>query len=251
MGAPGCDGAGIRLGQSVGGDVGLMSNCDHGRALRPDLYARGALVNTKGERFINEMAYAGTLGEIVIEGGHKKIWIIINKRMRDEALKIAFRARVNFYFVGLPIILGLLVGKKARTIGELARKLNAPAERLVATIEAYNRAARGAEPDVFGKDSDRMEVLDRGPYYAVEQSIDATFAPMIAFTTGGLVVDEATGLVKRNDGSLIEGLYAAGRTAIGLCSKSYVSGMSIADCVFSGRRAGRNCVTRDAHVGAS
>jgi 3-oxo-5alpha-steroid 4-dehydrogenase len=52
-------------------------------------------------------------------------------------------------------------------------------------------------------------------------------------TLGGLVVDEETGAV-----SGVEGLYAAGRTAVGLCSNSYVSGLSLADCVFSGRRAG-------------
>jgi 3-oxo-5alpha-steroid 4-dehydrogenase len=38
---------------------------------------------------------------------------------------------------------------------------------------------------------------------------------------------------------VVPGLYAAGRTAVGLCSHSYVSGLSLADCVFSGRRAGR------------
>lgn len=38
----------------------------------------------------------------------------------------------------------------------------------------------------------------------------------------------------------IRGLYAAGRTAAGICSNSYVSGLSPADCVFSGRRAGRH-----------
>ena len=29
-------------------------------------------------------------------------------------------------------------------------------------------------------------------------------------------------------------------TAVGVCSNSYVSGLSLADCVFSGRRAGRS-----------
>jgi 3-oxo-5alpha-steroid 4-dehydrogenase len=54
------------------------------------------------------------------------------------------------------------------------------------------------------------------------------------------VVDEETGGVKRDDGTVIEGLYAAGRTAVGVCSQQYVSGLSIADCVYSGRRAGRS-----------
>lgn len=56
-------------------------------------------------------------------------------------------------------------------------------------------------------------------------------------TLGGLVVAEDTGQVRRADGSVIDGLYAAGRSAVGVCSNSYVSGLSLADCVFSGRRA--------------
>jgi 3-oxo-5alpha-steroid 4-dehydrogenase len=61
-------------------------------------------------------------------------------------------------------------------------------------------------------------------------------------TLGGLVVAEETGQVRRPDGTAVPGLYAAGRSAAGLCSRSYVSGLSLADCVFSGRRAGRHAV---------
>ncbi len=64
--------------------------------------------------------------------------------------------------------------------------------------------------------------------------------PAPVLTLGGLVVDHATGRVLRADGTAVPGLYAAGRSAVGLCSRSYVSGLSIADCVFSGRRAGRH-----------
>ena len=59
-------------------------------------------------------------------------------------------------------------------------------------------------------------------------------------TLGGLVVAEETGQVRRAGGTTVPGLYAAGRSAVGLCSHSYVSGLSLADCVFSGRRAGRH-----------
>jgi 3-oxo-5alpha-steroid 4-dehydrogenase len=54
------------------------------------------------------------------------------------------------------------------------------------------------------------------------------------------VVDERTGQVLGEDGQAVPGLYAAGRTAAGICSSSYVSGLSLADCVYSGRRAGRH-----------
>ncbi len=64
-------------------------------------------------------------------------------------------------------------------------------------------------------------------------------------TLGGLAVAEDTGQVRRADGTLVPGLYAAGRSAAGLCSRSYVSGLSLADCVFSGRRAGRHAAAGD------
>ena len=35
-------------------------------------------------------------------------------------------------------------------------------------------------------------------------------------------------------------------TAVGIWPNSYVSGLSLADCVFSGRRAGRHAATGEA-----
>jgi 3-oxo-5alpha-steroid 4-dehydrogenase len=58
-------------------------------------------------------------------------------------------------------------------------------------------------------------------------------------TLGGLKVDEFTGMVQREDGSTIPGLYAAGRSAVGICSNVYVSGLAYADCIYSGRRVAR------------
>jgi 3-oxo-5alpha-steroid 4-dehydrogenase len=54
---------------------------------------------------------------------------------------------------------------------------------------------------------------------------------------GGLVVDEDTGEVLSSAGGVVKGLYAAGRSAIGICSHNYVSGLSLGDCVWSGCRA--------------
>jgi 3-oxo-5alpha-steroid 4-dehydrogenase len=51
-------------------------------------------------------------------------------------------------------------------------------------------------------------------------------------------VDERSGAVLDQHGQAIGGLYAAGRSALGIPSHLYISGLSLADCVFSGRRAG-------------
>jgi 3-oxo-5alpha-steroid 4-dehydrogenase len=65
---------------------------------------------------------------------------------------------------------------------------------------------------------------------------------------GGLIVDEKSGEVKREDGSTIEGLYAAGRNAVGLPSRGYVSGLAIADCVLSARRAATHATAKDSDL---
>lgn len=59
---------------------------------------------------------------------------------------------------------------------------------------------------------------------------------------GGLMVDEESGHVVRETGEAIPGLYAAGRTAVGICSESNFSGLSIADTIFSGRRAAQDAM---------
>ena len=98
-----------------------------------------------------------------------------------------------------------------------------------------------ASADPAGKPADLVAAQDRPPYSLIDFSIRPRLMyPAPVLTLGGLVVDHGTGQVLRADGTAVPGLYAAGRSAVGLCSRSYVSGLSIADCVFSGRRAGRH-----------
>jgi 3-oxo-5alpha-steroid 4-dehydrogenase len=93
----------------------------------------------------------------------------------------------------------------------------------------------------MGKPPEFVRALDTPPYSLVDVSIKPNLGfPCPMLTLGGLAVDESTGRVRGEDGKPIGGLYAAGRSAVGICSRSYVSGLSLADCVFSGRRAGVN-----------
>jgi 3-oxo-5alpha-steroid 4-dehydrogenase len=121
----------------------------------------------------------------------------------------------------------------------LAKKCRVNAAALEQTVAEYNALATARRSDPLGKLPDLMRPLGRGPFYAVNLCISNKYAPAQAFTLGGLIVDEETGAVKRADGTIVEGLYAAGRAAVGVCSNGYISGLSIADTVFSGRRAGR------------
>ena len=50
--------------------------------------------------------------------------------------------------------------------------------------------------------------------------------------------------VRDADGSVIPGLYAAGRTTAGIAVRGYVSGISLGDGSFFGRRAGQAAASR-------
>ena len=109
---------------------------------------------------------------------------------------------------------------------------------LSASVLAANAAARGEGPEPFGKSAGGRQVLEQGPFYACDISVNNPLFPLGALTLGGLRVDERSGAVLDGQGQPIEGLYAAGRSALGIPSHLYISGLSLADCVFSGRRAG-------------
>jgi len=85
--------------------------------------------------------------------------------------------------------------------------------------------------------------LRQPPFYALNISADNPTFPCPAITLGGLRIDEHNGQVLGQNAQPIPGLFAAGRAAVGLASNGYVSGLSLADCFWSGRRAGRNAAT--------
>jgi 3-oxo-5alpha-steroid 4-dehydrogenase len=119
----------------------------------------------------------------------------------------------------------------------LARKLSIPDSALRDTVALYNGLHEEGAADPMGKPSQYLASLKQGPWYALDCRADGLVRnPSI--TLGGLCVDETSGEVLAVNGGKITGLYAAGRSAVGVASHSYVSGLSIADCVFSGRRAG-------------
>lgn len=241
LGTPGDDGSGIRLGQSAGGAVDRMDRVTAWRFINPPLaWARGMAVNQRGERFCNEMAYGATLGIEIADHQDGRAWLILDRKLVRQAWNEVKPGKTLPFQRDLARLNMLLGRKKARTLPELARKIGVEASRLTAAVEEYSRAARGEVADLHGKTREDCAVLDTGPFTAIDIGIGATLLPCPTLTLGGLVVNEKTGNVRRDDGTDIDGLYAAGRTAIGVSSNLYVSGLSLADGVFSGRRAGRN-----------
>ena len=240
LGTASDNGSGILLGKSVGGKTDLMTRISAWRFINPpEGFAKGMIVNKKGERYINEFMYGAAVGEAMVEEQDGVAYLIIDQELRKLARQQCKRGKAQ-WFQRAPALLNLWFNsKEAESIEELAKIIDVPAETLERTLEDYNAAAEGKQPDRFNKDPEKMHAMTQGPYYAINCSIDSRRFPCPALTLGGLVVDEKTGHVKGERGGVIPGLYAAGRTAVGVCSRQYVSGLSIADCVYSGRRAGR------------
>ncbi|MDR7156463.1 3-oxo-5alpha-steroid 4-dehydrogenase [Sphingobium xenophagum] len=245
LGTPADDGSGILLGHSAGGHMSEMDQVSAWRFINPPLsWPKGMLVNMQGKRFVDEASYGADLGrETMTPENGGRAWLIINHKLWLEA-KDNIKNGNLMAFQKLPAVLSMKFStKRARTIEDLARKTGIDAAGLQQTLEDYRRAAKGLAPDPFEKASEDMDELAEGVWYAINMNGDNPMNPIFSITVGGLLVDENSGLVMRADGTTIPGLYAAGRTAIGLCTYLYLSGLSAGDCIFSGRRAGRHAAT--------
>ncbi len=239
-GTLGDNGSGIMLGVTAGGATELMERISAWRFLSPPkAWGQAMLVDGKGDRFVNETWYGARIGDEMVERHDGRGYIILDRKLFRKALRDAFGHGVLGFQRDITIVNCLFAAVRGKTPQDLAHKMGFDPARFAATLESYNRAAKGDIPDAFCKTPDEMLPLEQGPYYAIDASVDARMFPIACMTVGGLIIDERTGQVQGQDGQPVAGLYAAGRNAVGLCSNLYVSGLSYADCIYSGRRAAR------------
>ena len=240
MGAPTNTGDGILLGQDIGAAVDLMDDAwwmpaieqPKGR-LFPLVSERSMpgslIVNQAGRRFTNESApYVNFVhDQLRLEsevGGHVPAWFIMDQR-----------ARQRYTFAGIPpyqplpkswFAMGTV--HSSSTLEGLAAKIGVPADDLVDTVRRFNAAARTGRDEQFQRgDSayDRyygdptlpnpcLNELAKAPYFA------ARLVPGDLGTKGGLLTDEHARVLKE-DGSVIEGLYAVGNTSASVMGNEY------------------------------
>ncbi|MEJ3750156.1 FAD-binding protein [Actinomycetes bacterium KLBMP 9797] len=247
LGTPGDDGSGIKLGVAAGAGTGRLDKMTLWRFLTPPAaLVHGLLVDRAGQRVCDEARYGAAIGDAVLRCPDRRAWLLI-----DGAVLAAARRELRaqtLWFQRIQARWLLTVDRvSAPTLAEVAAKAGVDPAGLAATVKAYHAAAEAGERDPAGKPADLVRPLTQPPYSLVDCSVRPRLgspAPML--TLGGLRVDEETGGVRRGDGTPVPGLYAAGRTAVGVCSNSYVSGLSLADCVFSGRRAGAHAAAEAA-----
>ena len=241
LGTPGDDGSGIRLGVQAGGATAFLDRVSVWRFLSPPpALLSGVLVDRAGRRVGDESRYGAAIGEAIVARHQGQAWLLADRatvaRARGEL------RRSTLWFQRLQAVHLLTAGRvSAPTVAQVAARAGIDPAGLAATLAAYNAAAAAGRPDPAGKPAELVNAQDRPPFSLIDCSVRPRLAyPAPMLTLGGLVVAEETGQVRRPGGTAVPGLYAAGRSAAGLCSRSYVSGLSLADCVFSGRRAGRH-----------
>lgn len=223
IGTPFDDGRGIRMGEGAGGAVVGLDRVEVGIPFTPPRsLVRGIVVNAEGRRFINEDTYAGRLGQEFLLRQDGQVYFV-----HDDST-----FAVN--------IAGYKPKWVAETAAELETMIGLPSGSLQATLDRYNQfAPSGADPD-FHKAPEWVTPLEP-PYGVVDLRVEKSFyAP---FTLGGLVTD-ADSAVLDADGNPIVGLFAAGRTTAGIAAGGYVSGISLGDGTFFGRRAGASAAGR-------
>lgn len=240
IGSSGCFGDGHRMAASAGAALDHMDRATAWRFINPPAALVGGLaVNTQGERICNEETYGARLGYAICEENAGRAWLIIDSRIRRAALHQILFGRLWWFQWAPAFALLFLQAKSARSITELARKIGIPEAALEETVAQNNESARGMRPDPVGKSEHSRARIEGPRFFAVDIGVSNPLFPLGALTLGGIRVDEKSGAALRADGTTVPGLFAAGRAAVGVASHRYVSGLSLADCVFSGRRAGR------------
>lgn len=228
IGNPNDTGGGIQMGLSVGARaINMHEGFLSVPFYPPATLTHGIFVNGQGQRFINEDAYHGRIGCYLVKQTFP-VYLVLNV---DD-----YADYETASWLAAP------VKGTGETIDELADELDLPIGSLQETVARYNEAAEAGVDPAFHKSDAWLKPLT-GPFVALDCTPGAgAFLPH--FTLGGLdtTVD---GVVLNAEGSAINGLYAAGRTACGVPRRGdgYASGSSVGDATFSGRRAGRHVAT--------
>jgi len=219
LGTEGDDGRGIRMGMAAGAAALHMDAGDVTLPLVPPVSLRkGVLVNRAGQRFVNEDAYMGRLGELALLDQGGQVWLIVDDAIFER-----------------PLLFDVEVAAVGETFAELAAELGLSGPALQTTLELYNRDAERGEDPRFHKGARDLVPLVHPPFAALDLGVERyTWA---VFTLGGLQID-CDAAVLTPSGEAIPGLFAAGRTTSGISKRGYSSGISLGDGTFFGRRAG-------------
>jgi 3-oxosteroid 1-dehydrogenase len=192
------------------------------------------MVNMSGKRFMNESMpyveaghhmYGGEYGQGPGPGENIPAWLVFDQQYRDRYLFAGLQAgqRIPRKWMESGVIIS------ADTLEELATKAGLPVDEFTQTVTRFNGFARSGVDEDFhrgesaydryygdptNKPNPNLGELSHAPYYA------AKMVPGDLGTKGGIRTD-VSGRALRDDGSIIEGLYAAGNVSAPVMGHTY------------------------------
>jgi 3-oxosteroid 1-dehydrogenase len=209
------------------------------------------IVDQNGTRFTNEATDYMSFGQCLLQrerSGNpvESMWIVFDQKYRNSyvfAGELFPRMPIpqSWYEAG--------IAHRSDDLAELAGKIDVPRSQFSATVTRFNEMSRAGFDADFDRGSsayDRyygdptitpnptLRALDRPPFYAVKMVLSDLG------TCGGLRADDCA-RVLREDGGVIDGLYAIGNTAANAFGTTYPgAGATIAQGLVYGYIAARD-----------
>ncbi len=229
-------GAGYRDTEFLSGTYG--SHPDTGieeHELLTAFYMGAIIVNTRGERFVDESLSYKTLGAACLRQPDGLAFQVFDRDVRAKSQP------------GVPLSdIGHLEDKghvfRADSLTELASISGIDVGGLQASVEEYNRIVAGTAEDLFGRNGlcngvGALQPIDEPPFYAYPAKT------LMTSTYCGVTVTPTAEVTDRS-GVPIPGLYAAGEIVGGYHGKAYVTGTALTKSLVCGRVAAREMIRR-------
>ena len=244
VGAKANTGDGIVAGEKLGAALDLMEDSWWGPtvplvgapwfALSERNSPGSIIVNMSAKRFMNESMpyveachhmYGGQYGQGAGPGDNIPAWLVFDQQHRDRYIFAGLQPgqRIPRKWLESGVVI------QADTLEELADKSGLPVAEFTKTVARFNGFARAGVDEDFhrgesaydsyygdptNKPNPNLGELTHAPYYA------AKMVPGDLGTKGGIRTD-VHGRALRDDGSIIEGLYAAGNVSAPVMGHTY------------------------------
>ena len=188
----------------------------------------GLWVNTKGQRFVNELANRKVRADAIFAEEAKGL----------KAVAIANQYGADKLEAARPGIMKKLVEpnivSKYDTLEALAKDFNIPLDELKKTLAQVNESAKTKNDKPFGRYiNNEFKPLTEGPWYA------AITSPKVHHCMGGLLTNMKGQVLDIMDQEPIPGLYAAGEATGGIHGAVRLGSCAILDCLVNGRICGQ------------
>ncbi|KAK1579720.1 flavocytochrome c [Colletotrichum navitas] len=186
----------------------------------------GILLSGSGERFVNEMETREHVSRAVMQlppkqNGAVRQWDVT--LLMDPGACDAAAGHLGFY-----LWKGLMEKKRVKELS--------PA--IIKTVDEYAAAVASGTDSAFGRRTFGRWNLAAGEANREEEVCIGRVTPISHFTMGGAAFNDNS-QVLREDGTAIDGLWAAGEITGGVHGDNRLGGSSLLECVVYGRIAGR------------